>query len=249
MTTVGPFAVGLITVNAENSKFGEIHQLCRHRRMPVPDSHKTARTELVWDVIVRAFHWTLVTGFLIAYFSEGEPLSLHVWAGYVVGAIVLLRVVWGFIGTPHARFSDFIFPASRTLSYLADEMRFRAQRFLGHSPAGGAMVIALLLALFATTTSGTILLAVHEGQGPLSSLISRADVSASKSNEVDSSTAVSKEEREDSSTELWEEAHELMANLTLFLVVLHVGGVMLASYSHKENLIAAMLNGRKRPMP
>lgn len=215
----------------------------------MPDTHKKARTELVWDVLVRVFHWTLVIGFLVAYFSEGEPLSLHIWAGYVVGMVVVLRIVWGFIGTPHARFSDFVFPVGRVLSYLADEVRFRARRFLGHSPAGGAMIIALMFMLLATTTSGMILLAVHEGQGPLSSFIGKADEHASTSDSSASSTKELREDGENPVIELWEEAHELLANLTLVLVILHVGGVLLASYAHKENLIAAMLDGRKRPLP
>ncbi|MHB1206688.1 MAG: cytochrome b/b6 domain-containing protein [Rhodospirillaceae bacterium] len=213
------------------------------------DIAKKARTKRVWDVLVRVFHWTLVIGFFIAYFSEGEPLSQHIWAGYVVGMAVVLRIVWGFIGTPHARFSDFVFPAGRVLSYLADEVRFRARRFPGHSPAGDAMVIALMFMLLATTTSGMILLAVHEGQGPLLSFIGKADEHASTSSRSPSSTRESEEDRENPAVELWEEAHELLANLTLLLVILHVGGVLLASYAHKENLIAVMLDGRKRPLP
>lgn len=213
------------------------------------DADRKARIERVWDVLVRTFLWTLVVGFLTAYLSEGEPLSLHVWAGYVVGMVAVLRIVWGFIGTPHARFSDFIFPASRVLSYLADELRMRARRFLGHSPAGGAMVVALLLALLGTTASGMVLLAVHEGEGPLSSIIAKVDEHASTAGRPLPTAAASDEEGEDSTTEFWEEVHELLANFTLLLVILHVGGVLLASHAHKENLIAAMLDGRKRPLP
>jgi cytochrome b len=57
----------------------------------------------VWDVFVRLFHWSVAVGFFVAYFSE-DALTLHVWAGYVVGAMVVLRIVWGFIGPEHARF-------------------------------------------------------------------------------------------------------------------------------------------------
>jgi cytochrome b len=200
---------------------------------------------LVWDALVRFFHWSLVVAFVIAYVSEGEPLTLHVWAGYVIGALVVLRIVWGFIGSPHARFSDFVFPAGRVISYLSDEIRFRGRRYLGHSPAGGAMVIALLFMLLATTGSGLTLFAVHEGKGPFSTFIARADNS---SPQPSIGVAGSGEEASESPTvELWEEVHEVLANLTLLLVLLHVGGVALASYSHKENLIAAMLDGKKRP--
>jgi cytochrome b len=206
---------------------------------------RVARTKLVWDPLVRVFHWTLVLGFFFAYFSEGEPMKLHVWAGYVVGAVVLLRIVWGFVGTPHARFSDFVFPAGRVISYLIDELRMRAPRRLGHSPAGGAMVIALLVMLLATTGSGLTLLAVHEGQGPFSAFIGQAESPNPPS--AGSASDETGDIAESPTVELWEEVHEVLANLTLLLVILHVGGVVLASYEHKENLVAAMFDGRKRP--
>lgn len=204
-----------------------------------------ARTELVWDAFVRIFHWTVVLGFLVAYVSEGEPLSLHAWAGYVVGAAVVLRIVWGFIGSPHARFSDFVFPAGKIMSYLFAEMRFRARRFIGHSPAGGAMVLALLVGLMATTISGATLLAVQDGSGPFSSFIEKVE---STPRAIPSAAQVGEgDESESPTVELWEEIHEIFANVMLLLVTLHIGGVVLASFSHRENLVAAMLDGRKRP--
>jgi cytochrome b len=213
----------------------------------MPGTRLVLRTEIVWDFLVRIFHWTLVVGFLTAYLTEGEPLTLHVWAGYVVAAVIILRIVWGFIGSPHARFSDFIFPVRQVVTHLFDELRLRASRFVGHSPAGGAMVVALLLVLLATTTSGVVLLAVHEGQGPLSSIVGKAGPDLKSNRAPTLATTAKDKERENPTVEFWEETHELFANLALILVILHIGGVVLASFAHKENLVTAMIDGRKRP--
>ena len=79
---------------------------------------------LIWDPLVRFGHWALVAAFAVAYFSAeeeaGGPDPLHVWGGYVVGGIVVLRVLWGFMEPRHARFSDFVCGPLMALAYLRD---------------------------------------------------------------------------------------------------------------------------------
>jgi cytochrome b len=192
----------------------------------------------VWDVFVRLFHWSVAVGFFVAYFSE-DVLSLHVWAGYVVGALVVLRIVWGFIGPEHARFSSFIYPPGTVLRYLWDLLPGRAKRYLGHSPGGGAMVLLLLIGLLGTVGTGFELYAIEENAGPLAPFVS----SASPPGQAEGEEAY---EGAEGSGEFWEEFHEVLANLMLVLVVLHVAGVLLASYVHRENLTRAMVIGLKR---
>ena len=195
-------------------------------------------TVRVWDPLVRIGHWVLVAAFATAYLTEGEPEWLHSWAGYLIAATVLLRVAWGFVGPRHARFSDFVTGPAAVLRYLRDLPAGRAPRHLGHSPAGGAMTLALLVMLGVTALSGMATLAAEEGRGPLAGVIATAP-------QAQVSGWTDDDEREDAG-EVWEEIHETAANLTLLLIVLHLGGVALASVMHRENLPRSMLTGMKR---
>jgi cytochrome b len=200
---------------------------------------------LIWDPVVRFVHWALVAAFAVAYLSAeeeaGGPDPLHVWGGYVVGAIVVLRVVWGFVGPRHARFSDFVRSPIVALAYFRDLLYGRARRYVGHSPAGGAMVIALLICLAATVATGLIAYG-EEGKGPLAAVMV-ADANAN-GNEAEHRALAEKRGKETESAV--GELHGLMANITVALVVAHIFGVAVASVVHKENLVLAMITGRKR---
>jgi len=204
----------------------------------------------VWDPFVRIGHWIIVVGFFVAYFTGEDFLSTHVWTGYVVGIVVFLRILWGFVGPRHARFSDFTYGPQAISSYLFSMLSFRAKRYIGHSPAGGAMVILLLLSVAATIVTGVMVYAVEENAGPLarfyagsSSTSSSPGATAAAEHSVGAITKADEREGENESLEY---IHELLANVTLALVVIHILGVVFASIAHRENLIGAMLTGRKR---
>lgn len=204
----------------------------------------------VWDSTVRLFHWALVAAFFIAFFTEDEDLDLHVWAGYSVGALVVLRLIWGFIGSRHALFSDFVYGPRTVLGYLADLVRFRGRRYLGHSPAGGAMVVALLACLLLTVASGLLAYGAAENAGPLAPLFQSGQaVGENGGGRQEVRTDRDGGKREESAFgEAMEELHEVLANLTLALVIVHIGAVVLASFVHRENLIRAMITGVKPPL-
>ena len=178
---------------------------------------------LVWDPFVRLFHWSLVVGFAVAYLTEGDLLTVHVWAGYLVGVLIVARVIWGFVGPRHARFWDFLYDPATTLHYVRELILLRAKRHLGHSPGGGAMVIILLLFLTATVVTGLVVYGGEQQAGPLAGMFTK------------------------DTGELMEEIHEVVANITLALIIAHIAAVILASFVHRENLVRAMITGYKRP--
>src|SRR5512134_492750 len=124
----------------------------------------------VWDPFVRIFHWLLVLLFTLAYVTGEDPLNLHVYAGYAVFGLVLLRVLWGVVGTPHARFGDFVYRPSTVIAYAKDTLALRARRYLGHNPAGGAMILLMLASLLLVSVSGFAVYGIEKGSGPLAML-------------------------------------------------------------------------------
>jgi cytochrome b len=210
---------------------------------------KPATRVVVWDPVVRYGHWLLVASFAVAYLTAEEEGGgselLHVWAGYVVGVTVGLRVLWGFIGPQAARFRDFLYGPVAAVRYFFDLLRGRARRYLGHSPAGGAMVVLLLL--FLAGTVGTGLVAYGErGKGPLADTGTPLVAAAYADEEKGGSQRDLEMRRNGGDAEsVVGELHSALANITLALVILHVLGVGLASVVHRENLVLAMINGRK----
>lgn len=178
----------------------------------------------VWDPLVRLFHWGLAGAFTVAYLTEDHFLTPHTYAGYTALALVAIRLVWGVIGSRHARFTDFVRRPSTVIAYLKDAIALRAERHLGHNPAGGAMVVALLIAITLTALSGMATLGAVEFSGPLAPYVSGIGHDGA---------------------EALEEIHEFFANFTLLLVLAHLAGVALASFQHGENLPRSMLTGRK----
>lgn len=165
----------------------------------------------VWDPLVRLFHWSLAASFALAWLTAEAWEDLHYWAGYAAGALIAFRFVWGLFGPRYARFRQFIRSPRESARYLFAILRSREPRYLGHNPAGGLMILALLAVLSVTALTGWM-------------YTTEAFWGA----------------------EWVEELHEGAASLVLFMVVLHVAAVLLASLRHRENLAGAMITGRKR---
>lgn len=196
----------------------------------------------VWDWFVRGFHWSMVASFAVAYVTGDEESRLHVWSGYAILALLAARVVWGFAGTRHARFSDFVFPPRVIIRYAMAMLTFRAPRYLGHNPLGGAMVVTLLVCLSLTGITGYLLLPADATIADRSAVMRIAPIATALANGGD-------ERHRERGDSVLEEVHEALAELSLMLVFLHVAGVLASSLVHRENLVRAMITGRKRAGP
>ncbi|MEO5756564.1 MAG: cytochrome b/b6 domain-containing protein [Mesorhizobium sp.] len=169
----------------------------------------------VWSPYIRLFHWSLVLCVAVAWLSSGEIMKVHELAGYSAGILIASRLLAGLLGSRYARFRQFVRGPGAVTEYLADVAHHRERRYLGHNPAGGAMVLALLGCVAAIALTGWM-------------------------QTTDAYWGVA-----------WvEDTHKILGNGILVLIGLHVGGVLLASLRHHENLVRAMVTGRKRaPSP
>jgi len=204
-------------------------------------------TVRVWDILIRLFHWSLVASFIVAYLTSEEENLWHIYSGYTVLGLIIFRLIWGFIGSKYARFSDFVRSPAVVFQYVKDLRAGHPPHYLGHNPLGGWMAMALLLTLFAVTLSGLKVYAIEEGKGPFASMqsIELTPIAAAYAEDEDEDDEDRGQKPNEADEEFWEEIHEASTNLMLLLIALHVFGVVLSSRLHKENLVKAMLTGNK----
>lgn len=186
----------------------------------------TSASAIVWDRLVRAFHWSLVGALVLAaatgFLAGATWIDVHVWAGTVAAALVAGRIVWGFLGATHARFADFVVSPAVTFAHMRSLLAGRAPRHRGHNPVAGVMILTLLATIAAIAVSGVLALAGAEKAGPFAFVTTfAAGVQA-------------------------REIHEALAFTLIGLIALHVGGVLFESWRTRENLVRAMINGRKQ---
>ncbi|HHJ13637.1 MAG TPA: cytochrome B [Gammaproteobacteria bacterium] len=198
----------------------------------------------VWDPLLRIFHWSLVLAFSVAWLTGDEESRIHIWSGYTVLGLISFRVVWGLLGSRHARFTDFLRGPAAVGQYLRSLAGGRPQHYEGHNPAGGWMVLAMLFTLFVVTLSGLEVYAIEEGRGPFAGSTDTTPVTLAW---IPTARADDDEDEGESGEDetAWEEIHEASANFMLILVFLHITGVLVSSRLHGENLVRAMITGRK----
>ncbi|MDO8598002.1 MAG: cytochrome b/b6 domain-containing protein [Sulfuricaulis sp.] len=178
---------------------------------------------LVWDLPTRLFHWLLVFGFFVAMVT-GDPdrlRDLHVFAGYVVLGLLVFRILWSLLGSRYARFSSFCFTPVEAINYLRDLARGTAKRYLGHNPPGSWAIYILVVLGLLVSVSGLLVLGLEESHGVFRNLAYTP------------------------TGEAFKKLHEALSWIMLALVVFHVAGVVVESRTHHENLVLAMITGRK----
>ena len=165
----------------------------------------------VWDPVVRVFHWGTAAAFLTNYWFIHDG-DVHEWLGYGVACLVFIRIIWGIVGSKHARFTDFLPTPTRLKRYVIALLKGNHESTVGHNPMGGLMILTLMGLLIGITLTGWFMT-------------------------LDMFWGVP-----------WpEEVHDLLANITQGLVVIHVVVVLIMDVFFKEGLIYAMITGKKTP--
>ena len=182
--------------------------------------------QMIWDPLVRVFHWTLmicvVAAWLLGEFGP-DIMTLHFWLGYAVGGLLLIRLLWGFVGPRTARFSTFVTGPLPVLRYATTLLSRKASHTTGHNPLGGWAVVAMLVLLGLQVVTGLFVgTDDYVNMGPLSGYVS------------------------EDMNKLVLGWHKALAPLILALVGLHVAAIWFYKVWKREDLVTPMITGRRR---
>ena len=178
----------------------------------------------IWDIPVRIFHWSLVVLFATAYVTNAlgtNYFKYHLWSGYAIIVLVSFRIVWGVIGTYHARFINFVRNPITTIKYAISVFKKTDKHYAGHNPLGAIMVVVLLAAILTQAITGLFTNDEIFNLGPLYGYISD-DLSLSLTS-----------------------LHRKLFYWILGAVVLHIIAVLVHVFFKRDNIIKSMFTGEK----
>ncbi|MEX0685468.1 MAG: cytochrome b/b6 domain-containing protein [Balneolales bacterium] len=168
----------------------------------------------VYDWPTRFFHWLFAFLFLAAFIivktvdDDSSFFSYHMLAGLSIIFLLLLRIIWGIIGTTYARFSSFRVAPTELIQYMKDAVMTKTKRYLGHNPASSYAAIIMFASAIGLAVSGILMTSVGE-------------------------------------TDLYEESHEILANVFIIAVIAHLLGIIFHHLKHKDALWSSMIDGKK----
>jgi len=179
-----------------------------------------ANSVAVWDLPIRLFHWLIVAAIAVSWWSaETRLMNIHRYSGYSLLGLLVFRMYWGIVGSPTARFAHFVRGPGAIARYVREPAAHAAP---GHNPLGGWSVIAMLGLLITQVAIGLFVTDIDGLEsGPLSYLVS-----------FEASRALA-------------EAHEIIFNVLLALIALHVAAILFYLFARRQNLIGAMVTGRR----
>lgn len=177
----------------------------------------------VWDLPTRLFHWALVALVVAQWLTaeNSDTMDYHIWGGYAILALVLFRLIWGFIGSDTVRFGHFVRGPAAVIGYVKALLRGETPLYLGHNPAGVWSILAMLALLLVQAGTGLFANDDIMIEGPLYGWVSK-------------------------STSDWlTSIHKFNFNLLLAVIAVHIGAALFYLFVKRENLIHPMLSGLK----
>ena len=183
------------------------------------------RSILVWDVPTRLFHWLLVIFVIFSYVTGnigGNAMQYHEWSGFTILALLLFRLVWGFVGSRESRFMTFVRGPSAVVRYATTLLRSDSTHYRGHNPLGGWSIIALLFTLLVQAGTGLFANDDIVTEGPLFDWVSKA------------------------ASDWLTRVHKLNQQVIIVLVCVHVLAILFYFFYKHDNLVKPMITGVKQ---
>jgi cytochrome b len=180
---------------------------------------------MVWDAPTRIFHWLLViatvTAFVTGFVLPQWWLDAHLSAGYTIIGLLVFRFIWAAFGSEYSRLGSFTYSPSETLGHVRGVLLLSPRHYIGHNPAGAAMIFALAFVLCALVVTGLLIEGGEEKIGPLAGITTYAIGNVAKS------------------------LHQVLVWVLSLMVAGHIAGVIIESVLSRENLVASMISGYK----
>ncbi len=179
----------------------------------------------VWDIFIRIFHWSLAFGFMaLIATAQLELYEVHVPLGQFLMVMLTARILYGFVGPKQARFLSFLYSPGAAIRYLKSMKTDKPEHYIGHNPAASFVMLGLIFGVYFAGILGMFALGVSEGAGPFASLVSAWP---------------------EATQDMLVEAHHILPKLLILLVLAHFYGIFMHNKVYKDNIIKAMIDGKK----